>query len=211
MNKQGGFIGIGTIISIVAGLVAAGAVIYYLESTSKLTEPYAEPLVQVNLEPESLDSTIPKLASDVKDCGISTSPSGVSSDPYNYNKDQVLACLGNAVLNNCENAKGIFKSNMYPTIFQIINDQNTCYFKLAYDQNSTTYANQFIQCPVSIINIIDEEASSKEVSRDKIIFKNPTKDNPNEYAAQIYAYGTSVVFFVNGYDQTRIKNTTEVP
>lgn len=138
----------------------------------------------------------------VKDCGVSVAPD--PKNPRAYGDDAVLTCLGNSVL-RCEDAQAVLKDTLFPTIFQIIKDQNACNFKLSYGEDSALtditgkkLAGQSILCPVGIVKTIDE---TKKVP----LFNAPSRNNPGLYASQIYFYGTLGLFIENNVDQNKIQ------
>lgn len=139
----------------------------------------------------------------IKDCGIGTAPD--MKNPLSYENDAVLACLGNSA-SSCENAKGILKDDLFPTIFEVSKWVDTCNFKLSYGADSNLIditgkklALQYISCPVSIVKAVDE---SKQVP----VFSDPSTENSSKYAAQIYFYGTLGVFMENNVEKDKIKN-----
>jgi hypothetical protein len=116
----------------------------------------------------------------------------------------VLNCLGVSAL-RCENAKAILSNSLFPTIFQIVRNQNTCNFRLSYGAESTLVditgkklALQYISCPVSIVKAISETQSTQS-------FSNPSTDNPSKYASEIYLYATLGLFIENNIDKAKIE------
>ena len=127
----------------------------------------------------------------VKDCGTSMAPDRKVIGSYNNNA--VLNCLGQSALACATGAKAVLTDSLFPTIFEIKNDQGICEFKLSYSQDSALVdttgkklAGQSIICPVSLV----QEGI----------------DNPSIYAAQIYFYGTLGLFVENNLDQNKIEN-----
>ncbi|OGI86398.1 hypothetical protein A3A05_01875 [Candidatus Nomurabacteria bacterium RIFCSPLOWO2_01_FULL_41_12] len=153
------------------------------------------------------NNTVVKKADSVKDCGNSTAPD--PKNPLSYQNNAVLACLGNSAI-RCEEAKGVLKDALFPTLFQItkenVKDQNTCNFKLSYTEDSTLVdvsgkklALQYISCSLSRVSELDES------NPESPFFKAPSRDNPSKYASQIYFYGTLGLFIEQELDQNKIR------
>ncbi len=159
------------------------------------TSPAQTSLVQNN--------TVVKSAPTVEDCGTSTAPD--LTNPLTYQNNKVLDCLGNSAL-YCKNAKATLQDPLFPTSFEVVNNQNTCNFKLSYSADSTLVdvtgkklAGQYLICPVSIVKGLDE---TKKVS----LFTIPDINNPSRYASQIYFYGTLGLFIESNIDQNKIQS-----
>ena len=141
----------------------------------------------------------------IKDCGTTNSPSLKNANTYQ--NDAVLNCLGNSAL-YCEDAKAVLNDALFPTIFQIIKDNNTgqsCNFKLSYGQDSTLIdttgkklAGQYLTCPIGIVKSLDE---TKKVP----VFSVPDINNLSKYASQIYFYGTLGLFIENNIEKNKIQ------
>jgi len=138
-----------------------------------------------------------------KDCGIGTAPD--LKNPSTYENDAVLTCLGNSAF-RCEDAKAVLKNDLFPTIFQIIKNQDSCNFQLSYGPDSTLIditgqklASQYILCPLGIVKAIDENNSQFT------IFKAPSVENLSKYASQIYFYGILGVFMENNVEKNKIQ------
>lgn len=135
----------------------------------------------------------------VKDCGVGTAPD--LKNPLTYENNAVLNCLGNsAVIRG--SAKAVLKDALFPTIFQITNNN----FTLSYGVDSTLVditgkklAGQYISCPLSIVKAIDE-------TKNILSFSAPSLSSPSEYASQIYFYGTLGIFIENNLDQNKIQS-----
>ena len=141
----------------------------------------------------------------IKDCGtMSSAPKlDVSST---YENDPVLSCLGLSAA-NCENATGILKDDIFPTIFEITKTENSCNFKLSYGVDNTLtdiagnkLAGQYVSCPLDIVKAIDNTIPSTP----KFIVSDKT--DLSKYASQIYFYGTLGLFVENNLDQNKIKS-----
>ncbi len=141
----------------------------------------------------------------IKDCGTTNSPSLKNANTYQNNA--VLNCLGNSAL-YCEDAKAVLNDALFPTIFQIIKDNNTgqsCNFKLSYGQDSILVdrtgkklAGQYLTCPIGIVKSLDE---TKQVP----VFSVPDTNNLSKYASQIYFYGTLGLFIENNIEKNKIQ------
>lgn len=139
----------------------------------------------------------------VRDCGVGTTPD--LKNPLTYENDTVLTCLGNSAL-RCENARAVLKDDLFPTVFQIIKNQETCNFRLSYGQDSTLVditgkklAGQYISCPLNIVKAIDNTNSTTPK------FITPSETDLSKYASQIYFYGTLGLFVENNLDQNKIQ------
>jgi hypothetical protein len=144
--------------------------------------------------------------SGIIDCGITSITVPFNLNDNDIKQDSVLHCLGDAILNDCKNAKGQFKDGGIgpnPDILEVSKDKGICYFKLimskdmisAYSLQNTTM-NQYISCPISIAREISEVTTST-LPLDK--------SKPSEYAAGVYLYGSIGVFMENDFDQNKIK------
>lgn len=151
---------------------------------------------------------------EVKDCGTTTAPD--LKNKNTYENDSVLNCLGNGAM-RCENTRAVLKDNLFPTIFQIIQnknqDQNTgqqnCNFKLSYGEDSTLIdktgkklAGQYISCPISVVKAIDDTNPTSP----KFIPIQSGKTNLSKYASQIYFYGTLGIFMESSVDKNTIQD-----
>lgn len=165
-------------------------------------------------EENTAKASIAENSTAVKDCGVSSiKKTLVMNDFYSFKNDPVLTCLGQSAI-SCENAKGTFYSGDYyiPNIFEIVSTGKSCDFKLSFDANSTIVskwtneklAGKYIQCPISSVQVLDEEAGFKPENKDKIIFKTPNKSNPTEYAYQISAYDGILSLFRNESDFQKV-------
>lgn len=137
----------------------------------------------------------------VRDCGVSVAPD--IKNPSTYQNDAVLSCLGNSAI-LCEPAKAVLNNSLFPTIFEVVKNQDVCNFRLSYDKDSALsditgkkLALQYISCPVKIVKAVDE-------SKNPPLFSNPDINNPSKYASQIYFYGTLGLFIENNIDQNKI-------
>jgi len=132
-----------------------------------------------------------------------------------------MRCLGESVLNDCKSAKGVF-SNLtgddpaYQATFNIFKEGDKCYFKLDTNQlpylspikqNLTTQ--ESIQCPVDTVKtlISNIKSSPKFPLPTESTLGVPNKTNALIYAAQIFDYGLSTIYFANNFDQTKIENS----
>ena len=138
----------------------------------------------------------------VKDCGTTKSPDLKNISTYQNNA--VLNCLGNSAL-SCIPAKAVLTDALFPSVLEIVKNQDTCDFKLSYgadstliDINNNKLAGQYISCPVSIVKALDE-------SKKTPVFTSPSINNLSKYASQIYFYGTLGVFMENNVDQDKIE------
>jgi hypothetical protein len=138
----------------------------------------------------------------VKDCGTGLSPQVKNLASEN---NPVLTCLGASAL-KCENAKGILKDDFFPTIFEITKSGDSCNFKLSYGADSSLIditgkklSGQYISCPINIVKAIDDTKPANPQ------FIAPEKTDLSKYAAQIYFYGTLVLFVESNLDQNRIQ------
>jgi len=138
----------------------------------------------------------------IKDCGTSVAPNPKS--PTAYQDDPVLACIG-ANVAVCKPTKAVLNDTLFPNVFEILKNQNTCNFRLSYSADSALIditgkklALQYISCPVSIVKEVDE-------TKNPTSFKNPDINNPSKYASQIYFYGTLGLFLENNVDSDKIK------
>lgn len=139
----------------------------------------------------------------IRDCGTGIAPN--LNNPNMDSNNFVLDCLGNSAL-YCENAQAILTNDLFPNIFQIIKNQDTCDFKLSYSEDSTLVdvtgkksAGQYILCPINIVKRLDESNLSVPV------FKEPNVNNLSQYASQIYFYGTLGLFMENNVEQNKIQ------
>jgi hypothetical protein len=138
----------------------------------------------------------------ITNCGTSVAPKlGVNLT----SPDSVLSCLGVSAL-NCQNATGILKDDLFPTIFEITKSGDSCFFKLSYGKDSVLVdatgkksAGQYISCPVDIVRAIDNVNSSTPK------FIAPDKTDLSKYAKEIYLYGTLGLFVEQDLDQNKIQ------
>lgn len=140
----------------------------------------------------------------IKDCGVVGTILKLGT-PSTYENDPALSCLGASAL-NCENATGILKDDLFPTIFEITKLPDSCNFKLSYPVDSVLtditgkkLALQYISCPVSIVKAID----NTNVASPK--FNAPSVANYSKYAAEAYFYGTLGLFIENNLDLVKIQ------
>ncbi|MEX2028932.1 MAG: hypothetical protein WD963_00410 [Candidatus Paceibacterota bacterium] len=192
---------------IFAVLGALGLVIWFFRG-SLVNSLNFLPFIGGSTIPTSPQAVVPNDAvvtpvAQVKDCGISTTPN--LRNPATYESDGVLACLGNSA-RLCENARAILTDDLFPTIFQILKNQDTCTFRLSYESNSTLLdingtplARQYISCPINIVKAIDESNPKS------ITFNPPSTENLGKYASEIYFYGTIGLFMENDVDRNRIQ------
>ena len=138
-----------------------------------------------------------------RNCGISAAPN--LKDARTYQNNAVLACLGDSAL-RCEDARAILQDSLFPTIFQIRKNQDTCNFELSYSGESTLVdatgkklAGQYVTCPLSLVKELDETKTPPS-------FGVPNTSDLGKYACQIYFYGTLGLFIENNVDQNRIQN-----
>ena len=138
-----------------------------------------------------------------KDCG--TSAALDLNDPATFENNPTLACLGASAI-NCENAKGVIKDDLFPTVFEISRSQNSCSFKLSYpadsaltDVTGAKLAGQYISCPVYIVKMIDNANPSAPK------FISPDKTDFSKYGSEIYFYGTLGVFVENNLDKNKME------
>ena len=141
-------------------------------------------------------------AEQVKDCGTSTAPN--LSTPGTFSNDTVLSCIG-ASAQICENAKGVLKDDIFPTIVEVVKTKNSCDFRISYapdsplvDITGKKLASQSISCPISIVKAIDNTnpASPK--------FTTPDSTDPGKYGTEIYTYGSIGLFLDNNLDKSKI-------
>ena len=139
----------------------------------------------------------------VKDCGASARLD--LKNPDTYQNNAVLTCLGNSAL-RCEEARGVLTDVLFPTIFQVVKNQDTCNFKLSYGEDSTLIditgkklALQYVSCPIGLVKALDETNPQAP------LFKSPNFDDLSQYASQIYFYGTLGLFMENDVDQNKIQ------
>lgn len=173
-------------------------------NTTVNTPPPNNPVVAQNNPVVPIKVGIPTEVR-IKDCGIGIAPN--LKNPRTYQNDAVLNCLGNSAL-YCEDAKAVLNDAFFPTIFQIIKDNNTsqsCNFKLSYGQDSTLVdatgkklAGQYLTCPIGIVKSLDE---AKQVP----VFSVPDTSNLSKYASQIYFYGTLGLFIENNIEKNKIQ------
>ena len=152
---------------------------------------------------ESTEIAEEKTENVIKDCGVSVAPD--LKNPSTYEKDAVLTCLGNSAL-RCEDVTAVLTDALFPTIFQIIKNQDTCNFKLSYAEDSTLIditgkklAGQYILCPISLVSITNESTTKSP------IFQAFNENSLSKYASQIYLYGTLGLFTENNVDQNKIQ------
>lgn len=138
----------------------------------------------------------------VVDCDVTSAPD--LNSPSLYENDKVLVCLGNHA-SSCWSAIGVLKDPFFPTIFEVMGDENNCSFKLSYASDSKlkditgkNLAGQYVMCPISIVKAVNESKTP--------VFSSPSIDNYSKYASQIYFYGTIGLFLENDLDQDKIKN-----
>jgi hypothetical protein len=160
-----------------------------------------EPVVQ-NQAPEQPASPVVKVV-ETKDCGITTAPD--RKKPETYQKDEVLQCLGAALL-NCDPAEAVLKDPLFPNKYKITNKEGVCTFQLSYADDSTLtdisgnkLAGQYVSCPVSSVKKMEEDGKT-------VTFAAPNEDLASEYAAEIYFYGNLGLFIENNFDKTKIGN-----
>jgi len=163
---------------------------------------------KTNIVKEKIDVMMPLenqanvfVTNTIKDCGTSVVPN--LKNPTAYQDDPVLACLGASVA-VCKPARAVLSDTLFPNIFEILKNQDTCNFRLSYSADSTLVditgkklALQYISCPISIVKEIDE-------TKHPTLFKNPDINNSSKYGSQIYFYGTLGLFLENNIDQNKI-------
>lgn len=169
-----------------------------------LVKSIKNPYINNNLSfiPPS-NTPILKQNSDIKDCGITNAPD--FKNPNTYRNDSVLNCLGERSL-HCENAKATLVDTLFPTIFQVVNNSDSCNFILSYASDSQLHditgralANQYIICPVGIVKRINESIPNNPT------FEPPTKTDLGKYASEIYFYGTIGLFMENDVSKDRVE------
>jgi hypothetical protein len=135
-----------------------------------------------------------------KNCGAGAilNPDGA------YEENTELSCLGESAV-RCEEAMGIIKNDLFPTVFEIVKTQSACNFRLSYptdstlvDINNQKLAGRYISCPLDLVKGLDTTIP------DTVGFVIPTKSNFSEYASQIYFYGTLGLFAENDLDKGKI-------
>jgi hypothetical protein len=156
------------------------------------------PLVKTT---EAPSAAMPKIE-EIKDCGTTVAP-----DPKNTTaimENATLSCLGERAV-NCLNAKGVLKSDIFPTSFEVIHEEERCDFQLSYGSDTQlktpsgySLALQYVTCPIRNVKRIDETDPQKPV------LKQPTKENFPLYASEIYQYGTVGLFLEKNFERTRI-------
>ncbi len=137
-----------------------------------------------------------------KNCGVgpALNPNGA------YVESTELSCLGESAV-KCEEAKGVIKNDLFPTVFEIVKVQDSCNFRLSYPADSTLaditgqkLAGRYISCPLHMVKGLDT------TKMDSVSFVIPTKTNFSEYASQIYFYGTLGLFAENGLEKEKINS-----
>ncbi|NCS99944.1 hypothetical protein GW765_03105 [Candidatus Parcubacteria bacterium] len=114
----------------------------------------------------------------------------------NFDDNEVLRCLGENILNGCQSASAILGQIGGKTYTaESYKESGVCRFKVTIDDKS-------IQCPISIANTIDEEASN---AANDIITKNLDKSNPAEFAANLSIFNTGLIFLENEYNKSMIE------
>lgn len=152
------------------------------------------------------DATIKEITKEiasVKNCGVGVSPD--LKNPLTRGNDEVLTCLGNSAL-HCEDAQAVLKDPLFPSVFQIIKDEDACNFRLSYEESSTLVdatgkelAGQYISCPIDIVKAIDESNPKSPK------FQAPDKNDLSKYASEIYLYGIIGVFMENNILKDRVE------
>ncbi len=139
---------------------------------------------------------------EVVNCGTTAAPDLKNSKTYE--KNQVLSCLGKNAL-SCHKATGVLTDPLFPTIFEISNNQGVCNFKLSYPNDSplvnitgNKLAGQYLSCPVKIAQAVDD------TNPNAVKFVAPNKKDLSKYASQIYFYGTLGLFVQNNLDKNQI-------
>lgn len=80
----------------------------------------------------------------VKNCGESILIE-LEDKSIDYQTDDVQTCLGNAILNECENAKGILTEENKSINYEILTKQDkACYIKFTFSDNDL-----YLECPYS--------------------------------------------------------------
>ncbi len=140
---------------------------------------------------------------EVKNCGVTVKPD--PKVPSSYTNNQALDCLG-VSLANCNDAQATVSDDLFPTVFQVVKNNDSCNFKLSYpvdsvltDVTGKPLAGQSITCPVGIVKTLDNTNPKAPV------FKVATTDNLAKYATDTYFYGTLGVFMENSVDQNKIQ------
>ena len=112
-------------------------------------------------------------------------------------RDLVFKCLGASAL-ACENAQAAVASDLFPTNFEIIKNQNSpnaCSFKLSYAADS------------SLLSVTGKKLAGQYIFCPLLSVKGADKNDPVKYAEEIYAYGTIGVFSENNLDKDKIKSS----
>lgn len=190
---------------IVAVFLVIGGGTYYLKNNTKKIE---KATVAVNNSPQSIQNDIAKTETRstpvVQDVAALDKGSATKSDPIincgtdsfsnfmdysEYDDNTIRKCLGDAVLNNCKNAKALLKGSILSpsdtTSVQIINNKGICYFKITANQTK-----EYNQCPIDSVKAIVDSPEQLD------------KLNSAKYAVGIFNYG--IFGFMNENIQSKI-------
>jgi hypothetical protein len=113
----------------------------------------------------------PAAETELEDCGLSESLLTSSLDQINPEADSTLVCLGQNILNGCQESKAVLKTSNAGEINYVVEGQieeGICRIRLEYGDEEQIpvseqkqYANTYLKCPVDL-DLIKAQAPEKD-------------------------------------------------